>query len=315
MRFGIQTAQFGREVGELLATWSFLDARSSFSSLWLMDHLLPPLRGTVLDTPCLEAWTLLGAAARSTRRIRLGCLVSANTFRHPALLAKMALTVDQLSSGRLTLGIGAGWFEEEHRAFGIPLPPVRERLDRLEEAARLLRLALGAREPVTFEGRHYRLEAAPFSPRSAQLPRIPILIGGDGERRTLGIVARHADVANFQGPVSVVRRKLEVLRKHCDAVGRDFGEIEKTVHVPVDVVEEADALRTTRRFLASHLSISERQACEEIPVGPPAHVRDVLGAFEEMGVTEVVLPQLGTPDSARIETLEREVVRPMSRTV
>lgn len=158
MRFGIQTPQFGWHAADLLDLWSTLDSHSGFSSLWTMDHLLPPLRGAVLDTPCFEAWVLLGAAARATHRIRLGCLVSANTFRHPALLAKMALTVDHLSGGRLTVGLGAGWLEEEHRVFGIPLPGVRERLDRLEEAAHLLRIAFASTTPVTFAGEHYRLE-------------------------------------------------------------------------------------------------------------------------------------------------------------
>jgi F420-dependent oxidoreductase-like protein len=312
MRFGIQTPQFGWHAADLLDLWSTLDTRSAFSSLWTMDHLLPPLRGAVIDAPCFEAWALLGAAARATCRIRLGCLVSANTFRHPALLAKMALTVDHLSGGRLTVGLGAGWFEEEHRVFGIPLPGVRERLDRLEEAAHLLRIAFASTKPVRFAGDHYRLEDAPFTPRSLQSAGLPLLIGGDGERRTLAIVARHADVANFQGPLSVVRRKLRVLREHCNAVGRDFAEIQKTVHVPVELVEEASALRAARDFVASHLSITATQAREEIPVGPPAHVREVLGAYREMGITEVILPQVGPIGPRRLDDLNREILQPMS---
>ena len=311
MRFGIQIPQFGWEAKDLVGLWCFLDAQTRFSSLGMMDHLLPPVRGAVLDAPCFEAWTLLGAAAQATRRIRLGCLVSSNTFRHPALLAKMALTVDHLSGGRLTLGLGAGWYEDEHRAFGIPLPPVSERLDRMEEAARLLRGALASTAPLHFAGEHYRLDGATFAPAPLQSPRLPLLIGGNGERRTLAIVARYADVANFQGPVSVVRRKLAVLRRHCEEVGRAFAEIQKTVHVPLDVVE-GEALRAARVFLAHHLSISAQQAREEIPVGSPAHVRDVLLAYREVGITEIIRPQVGPLYAGAFETLDRHVLEPLS---
>ena len=169
-----------------------------------MDHLVPPNDETDNREPCFESYTTLAAAAQITDRVRLGCLVTANTLRHPALLAKMAATIDHISDGRLNLALGAGWNEFEHEAYGIPLPSVRERQDRLEEAAQILRLFFAAEKPVSFDGRYYRLKDAPFAPGFVQKPHPPLWIGGGGEKRTLRTVARYADVANVLGPVSVV---------------------------------------------------------------------------------------------------------------
>jgi len=172
--FGVQSIQQNVEWRELLELWRFLEEETAVESLWVMDHMVAPLEGQLPEVPCFESWTTLAAAAQATRRLRLGCLVTANTFRHPALLAKMAVTLDHISQGRLVLALGAGWHQEEHRAFGIPLPSMRERQDRLEEAAALLRAVLEAEKPVRFEGAYYRLEDAPFLPGFVQKPHPPL---------------------------------------------------------------------------------------------------------------------------------------------
>ncbi|HEX7471931.1 MAG TPA: LLM class flavin-dependent oxidoreductase [Candidatus Limnocylindrales bacterium] len=187
VRFGSFLSQASHSWAEVLA--DFVQAEElGFDHAWLVDHFVDTDGSP--DLPCLEAWTLLAALAMKTSRIRLGVLVSSNTFRHPALLAKEAVTVDHVSGGRLILGIGTGWHEDEHRRFGIDLPPVGERVDRLEEAIVLIR-SLMSQERTTFEGRHYRLDDAPFEPRPVQ-PHIPLLIAAH-RPRMLRLAARYAD--------------------------------------------------------------------------------------------------------------------------
>ena len=312
MRFGIQTAQFNATPAELIETWQFLDRETGFESLWFMDHLVAPIEGRVLDLAMFEAWTLLGAASQVTGRLRIGCLVTANTFRHPALLAKMAVTIDHLSGGRLNLAIGAGWFEEEHQAFGLSLPPIRLRLDRLAEAAAMLRKILQASGPVSFRGEHYSIERAPFAPGFLQTPHPPLLIGGGGEQRTLRIVAQYADVANVQGPVSTVRHKLDVLRSHCEAVGRSYAVIAKTVQMPVSIVDDPKELEGVRAFLVDHYQMTMQQARDEAPVGPVDHVLKVLAAYAELGVSAIIVPTPGPWDHHRLRQLDERIVRPLA---
>jgi alkanesulfonate monooxygenase SsuD/methylene tetrahydromethanopterin reductase-like flavin-dependent oxidoreductase (luciferase family) len=173
----------------------------------------------------MEGWTLLAALAASTDRIRLGTLVTGVTYRHPSILAAEAVTVDQVSGGRLELAIGAAWFEGEHRELGIPFPSTGERVQRLEEAVQVIRLVM-TEDGATFEGRHYCLEGATYHPRPVQQPHPPIWIGAGGERRTIPIAARHADVWHSFGSVDGLRRKAAVLDRAAEAAGRDPASIE-----------------------------------------------------------------------------------------
>jgi F420-dependent oxidoreductase-like protein len=177
--------------------------------------------------PMLESYTLLSALAARTSRVRLGTMVTGVTYRNPALLAKTVTTLDVVSSGRAILGIGAAWNEEEHRGLGFDFPPVPERMERLEEAVQICR-AMFTEEAPSFHGTHYRIEEALNYPRPVQTGGPPILIGGMGERRTLRLVAKYADACNVFGDPDGVRHKLDVLRRHCGDVGRDFDEITKT---------------------------------------------------------------------------------------
>ena len=170
-KFGVQIGQANIEWSELLSIWQELD-KSNFDSAWVMDHFVPGRTKEDADGPCLEGWTLLAALAQATERIRIGCLVTGVTYRHPVVLAKMATTVDIISNGRLEFGIGAAWHEYEHRAYGIPFYTVKERQDRLEEAIQLIK-ALWTGAPATFQGKHYQLENAPFLPPNVQKPHPP----------------------------------------------------------------------------------------------------------------------------------------------
>ena len=199
--------------------------------LWVSDHLLQAAPGSAEDAEMLEAYTTLGFLAARTERIALGTMVTAATFRPPALLVKAVTTLDVLSGGRAWLGIGAGYHEEEARALDLPLPPVRERFERLEDTLALA-LQMWAGDTAAFAGRHHRLERPVGSPRPLAQPHPPILIGGMGERRTLPLVARYGDACNlFDIPDggATVRHKLEVLARRCEEVGRPFDEIEKTL--------------------------------------------------------------------------------------
>jgi F420-dependent oxidoreductase-like protein len=212
-------------------------------TVWVADHLIQADPTSVPDSEMLEAYTTLGFLAAQTERVRLGTMVSAATYRPPALLVKAVTTLDVLSGGRAWLGIGAGYLDDEARAMGLPLPPVPERFDRLTDTLRLAK-QMWSGDPAAFEGTHFRLERPVGNPTPLSRPHPPILLGGTGERRTLRLVAEHADACNlFDIPDGgqTVRRKLTVLAGHCAEVGRDFGEIEKTLSTRLETGESAEA--------------------------------------------------------------------------
>jgi F420-dependent oxidoreductase-like protein len=194
---------------------------TGWDGIWYADHFMPA--GGDTTVPTSECWTTLGALAAAVPRLRIGPLVTGNTYRHPAVLAKMAATVDDVSGGRLVLGLGAGWQENEHLAYGLDYSTVKGRLDRLEEACEIL-TALFAADHTTFEGAEYRLVDAPLSPKPVQDP-LPLLIGGGGERRTLRIAARFAHEWNVWGTPALLAAKIGVLGERCDEIGRDPAEI------------------------------------------------------------------------------------------
>ncbi len=206
----------------------------------LMDHWfqIPPV-GPPTE-PMLEGYTGLGYLAAQTERMRLGLLVTGVTYRHPGLLAKTVTTLDVLSGGRADLGIGAAWFEQEHRGLGVPYPPLGERFERLEEAVQIC-LQMWSEDDGPFEGEHYRLDETLCSPPPVQQPRPTLMIGGGGERKTLRLVAKYADACNLIGAdVDAVRHKLDVLKGHCEREGRDYEEIEKTILAFGDPLDDLD---------------------------------------------------------------------------
>jgi len=243
LRVGLQIPSFSwpgapESIATHLAEVAGAAEEAGFASLWVMDHFfqLPPDTGLGgPDAPMLEAYTTLGFLARATNRVQLGALVSGVHHREPGVLVKSATTLDVLSGGRTYLGLGAGWYESESRGLGIPFPARRERFERLEETLQVVhRMWSGDERP--FNGRHYRLERPLNNPAPIARPHPPIMIGGGGERRTLRLVAQYADACNILVPdPGESRRKLEVLKRHCDEVGRAYEEIEKTSLVELDL--------------------------------------------------------------------------------
>ena len=229
MRFAFKTAPQNTTWADMLAVWKEADDIDIFESGWLFDHFYPIVGDSA--GPCLEGWAALTALAQATQRLRLGTLVTGIHYRHPAVLAKMAATIDIISGGRLELGIGAGWNEEESGAYGIELGGRRERSDRFEEACQVL-IGLLSQETTDFDGAYYQLTSARCEPKGPQRPHPPICIGGSGERRTLRTTALYAQHWNFVGgSQDEFARKRDVLYAHCEDVGRDPAEITLSSHV------------------------------------------------------------------------------------
>jgi F420-dependent oxidoreductase-like protein len=234
MRVGLQVPDFTwpggpPRLGERFGLIAERAERAGFASLWVMDHFFQIRVVGPPEHEMLEGWSALAYAAGRTTRIKLGTMVTGVTYRHPGILVKTATTLDVLSGGRAYLGIGAAWNEDEHRGLGVPFPPLAERFERLEETVQIA-LQMWSGDETPFHGKHYHLQRPLSSPQSLQRPHPPILIGGGGEKKTLRLVARYADACNLFAfaDQSVLRRKLDVLRGHCDAIGRPYEEIEKT---------------------------------------------------------------------------------------
>lgn len=284
-------------------------------SLWRSDHFFSVVGR--IERPSLEAWVSLTSLATLTRRIRFGPLVSPMTFRHPALLARMAAAVDGLSSGRLVLGVGAGWNQAEHAAFGIPLPPMRERMDRLEEGIGVIR-ALWGGGPVDWNGRYYPLKGATGFPRPSQEPGPPILIGGDGEQRLLGIVARLADEWNSHASspqlYATKRRRLE---EHCHAAGTDPDTIVRSWMGAVCIGRDPEAVDQRARWLQGFFpslagvpasAVAGRLRERGWLVGTPDAVAGQLRPWRDAGVQRVMLQYFDLDDIDGLELIA-EVAR------
>src|SRR5215216_363750 len=236
MRLGYQFQTFNtppRELGATLAETARAIEAAGFDAIWTMDHLLQLDMLGPVDSPMIEAYTTLGFLAAHTSRVTLGTLVTGPMYRHPGMLIKQITTLDVLSGGRAMLGIGASWYEREHRGYGIPFPSQEERFERLEEVLQIAhRMWRGDRSP--YHGKHYRLEEPVNSPPALSRPRPRILIGGGGEQKTLRFVARYADACNlYVDSLSHVEHKLNVLRERCAEIGRPYEEIERTAIIPI----------------------------------------------------------------------------------
>ena len=244
MKLGLQIPSFTwpggpAEIRPTLAEIARTADSVGYDSIWVMDHFFQ-IRGVgAPEEPMLEAYTTLGFLAAHTESVGLGTLVTGVTYRHPGILAKTVTTVDVLSGGRAWLGIGAAWNEEEHLGLGVPFPPLAERFERLEETIKII-LQMWSDDEGPFEGKYYKLARTLNSPQPLSVPRPRILLGGGGERKTLRLVAQYADACNlFTGPEEL-RAKLDVLRRHCEAVGRDFDSIMKTVYYVMDIGDNGE---------------------------------------------------------------------------
>jgi F420-dependent oxidoreductase-like protein len=253
MRFGLQIPNFTLNgppeqlfngVLELATTAE----EAGYDSVWVMDHFfqLPPMGGPT--QPMLEAYTLLGALAARTVRVKLGALVTGVTYRNPAHLAKIVTTLDVISGGRAILGLGAAWYDVEHEGLGFDFPPAPERLSRLEEALQICHAMFTEASP-SFDGTYYRIHQAWNVPPPLRTGGPPILIGGGGEKRTLKLVARYGDYCNIFGDPATIAHKVQVLRAHCDAIGRDPSEVTVSRLSTLVLTENDDETATTMDFL------------------------------------------------------------------
>lgn len=279
-----------------------------FESLCRSDHLTG-LWGES-KRPSLETWTSLTVLATRTWRIRFGPMVSPLTFYHPALLAKMAVALDTLSGGRVDLGLGAGWNEHEHRMFGVPMPPMKERLDRLECAARHIR-ALGAGQPITLDQPYYPLQKAENYPLPTHR-RLRIVIGGRGEKRTLRIAAEFADEWNVtRVDVAAFTRKREVLAQHCAALGRDPETITRSLMVPMAIGR--DRAEVAERIAAARVTFPQLPDTEagwreaSFLAGSPDDIGSTLLGWNDAGMQRVLLQMLDQEDLSALESFARHV--------
>lgn len=271
---------------------------AGWDTAYIADHFMPSFGD---DTgPTSEAVALMAGVAAATERIRIGSLVFGNTYRHPAVLANQVATVDHISGGRVIFGLGAGWQQNEHDAYGIALPPVKERLDRFEEAVQIVK-GLLTNDHFTFAGAHYTLTNAPMNPKRADMD---LLIGASGEKRSMKIAARYADEWNCWSDPALMRGKLEVLQRHCDDVGRDRSEIKVSTQALL--------------FMSDDEAFLENMRNTEMPmrkmVGTPKQIGEIVGEYAEIGVDELILPDftLPPPGSARDDVLDQfaEVAAP-----
>ncbi|MBI3783762.1 MAG: LLM class F420-dependent oxidoreductase [Deltaproteobacteria bacterium] len=285
IRFGIQTGQQFARWEEIVAIWQRAEALG-YDAAWTYDHF----QAVMLDPfdPCLEGWSCLAALAVHTKHIRIGALVTGNTYRHPAILAKIAATVDVISSGRLEFGIGAGWFEPEHQMLGIPFGTASWRCERLDEALHVIR-KLWSEHQATFAGKHYQLNAAIAEPKPVQQPHPPITVAGAGEKRMLPIVARHADIWSSFGSPDVFRKRIAVLRRCCDAENRDCDAIRKQVLVPAAITADLSTAAPLIQGYALYQGISDEEARNWMLLGSADDVCRQIDAFVAADVTDFVL--------------------------
>ncbi len=308
MKIGVQATQAGVSWDELQSLWQELDGDSNFDHLWLMDHFVTGMGAAMgSEGPCMEGWTVLAALAQATSRVRLGIMVTGNTYRHPAVLAKMATTVDHISGGRLEFGLGGAWHTYEHGAFAIPFHTIKERLERLDEAVQVIKLLWTQTRP-TFQGRYYQLDQPPYNPPNVQQPHPPILIGGGGEKRTLRTVAKYADATNVIGTPEEVRHKYEVLEQHCKEVGRDFSEIRRTTQVLLFLNEDPAFQQRVVQGMMAFRGGSEEEARRSVLMGSLDDVKAGVQAFVDAGVQEIMLAQFPRFHRNSLLRFSREVI-------
>ena len=309
--------KFGASISSYTTTWDSIESAihtmesGGWDSIWFPDHFIPPAawKGGE-DQPIFESWSLLAAVAGMTEKLRMGHMVNGNTYRNPALVAKMATTIDQISRGRFILSHGAAWFQREHDAYGWEFPSLKERSDRFEESCKLIRLLLNSEEPVNFEGEYYSLENAPLSPKSFQNPHIPIMIGGLGEKRTLRTLARYGDMWNLDGfavgkeenvryggmSLELFNRKVDILHQHCEKAGRDPSEISLTISMPTKLSTDKSE---TDAFI--------KQVGPGTVAGTADYIVSRVGEFMEAGVDEIMFSPRPS-DSESLQALDEEVL-------
>ena len=263
---------------DIISTIKHCEERG-WDGAYVSDHFMPSFGDD--SGPVSECVALMAAIAASTSRVRIGSIVFGNTYRHPAVLLNQVATVDHISGGRVVLGVGAGWQEYEHAAYGIELPPVKQRLDRFEEAVQVIR-GLLRNDRYSFSGSYYTVSNAPVNPKRCDMP---ILVGGGGEKRTMRIAAKYADEWNVWSTPEVMRGKLEVLARHCDDVGRDRSEIKVSTQALLFMSDDEAYVDNIRNSDMGRAAI----------VGTPKEVGEILAEYADVGVDELLIPDFTLP--------------------
>jgi F420-dependent oxidoreductase-like protein len=285
IRFGIQTGQQLIAWEEMLGLWRKADAWG-YDSLWNFDHFYPIFVDP--EGPCFEGWTTLSALAQATERARIGTMVNGNTYRHPCVTAKMAASLDHISGGRLNLGLGAGWFEPEHAAFGIDFKTIPGRLRALEEACQII-LGMLTRTRTTFHGKHYTVTDAIGLPQPVQKPHPPLMIGGTGQKVLLRIVAQYADMWNAAASAERMKALIDVIRRHGDKLGRDTdAAIEKTALMPLCYRATPEREEFMCRLSAQMRQTTPELVRKEIMIGGKQECLDTVDRFVRAGVTHFI---------------------------
>ena len=304
IRFGIQTGQQMIEWQTILDLWKKADGWG-YDSLWAFDHFYPIFVDP--EGPCLEGLTTLAALAQATTRARVGHLVLGNTYRHPAITAKAACTLDHISGGRFNLGIGAGWFELEHTTLGIDFKTVGGRLAALEESLQIIKGML-TQDRTTVHGKHYKVTDALCLPKPVQKPHPPIMIGGVGEKKLLRIVAQHADMWNAFAPPAEMQRLGEIIDRHGEAVRRDTRQIERTIMMPLCYTDNVDRQNMVCNIMAMTRQSTPEQVRGQIMLGTKQECLDTVERYRKAGVTHFIFMMFAPYFLDEIQAFAEEVV-------
>ena len=315
MRFGFQKPVFTfdyrdddtSQIIDSLKKLATTAENNGFDSFWVMDHFHQiPMIGKV-EEPMLESWSTLSVLAGLTTKIKLGTLVTGIMYRYPAILAKVAATLDVLSKGRLFMGIGAAWNEDESHAYGIHFPPAGERLSRLEEAIQIIRKMWTEEPSASFNGKYYQIHNAYCNPKPIQKPSPPILVGGSGERKTLRIVAKYADACNLFGSAETVKRKLNILKDHCKSVGRDYDSILKT-KLGIIVVDD-DKQMAEKKIKQIFKGMPEEQIREFAIYGTPEDVLRQIELFEQVDIQYLIVDLDPTRELEALDVFANKIIK------
>jgi F420-dependent oxidoreductase-like protein len=322
MRFGLQHPNFSfdyngnksNNISQIVDSLKNLITKAEntgFDSFWVMDHFHQIQFVGKPEEPMLEGWTVISILAGITTKIKLGTLVTGVIYRYPSVLAKVAATLDVLSKGRLFMGIGAAWNEQESLAYGISFPSNRERMLRLEEAIQIIR-KMWTQEPfASFNGKYYQIRNAYCNPKPIQKPSPPILVGGSGERKTLKIVAKYADACNLFGSAETVRKKLDILKEHCKSVGRDYDSILKT-KLGAIIIDGNNKEIAKNKVQETFRGIPEEQIKEFVIYGTPEDISRQIEELEEVGIQYLIVDLEPYREFEALDTFANKVMNKLS---
>jgi F420-dependent oxidoreductase-like protein len=316
MQFGLQHPNFSLDYNSQTSPSQIIDSlkeliikaeNSGFDSFWVMDHFHQIQFVGKPEEPMLEGWTTISVLAGITSKIKLGTLVTGVIYRYPSILAKIAATLDVLSKGRLFMGIGAAWNEQESLAYGISYPSNQERMLRLEEALQIIRKMWTEEPSASFNGKYYKIQNAYCNPKPIQKPSPPILVGGSGEKRTLRIVAKYADACNLFGSAETVRKKLNILKEHCKSIGRDYDSILKSTLGAIVIDDNKEMAKS--RVQQTFKGIPEEQINEFVMYGTPEDILREIELLEQAGIQYLIVDLEPSRELEALDMFANKIIR------